>query len=66
MKEQYVNRDVLKEKMYQIHWTQGILAEYLGISRCAVNVKMSGRRDFSEKEISLMKSKFGTSIFFGK
>ena len=66
MANQIVNREKLKEKMYLIHWGHQELANFLDISRQSVINKLTKGGDFTEEEMTKLKSKFGSSIFFLK
>ena len=66
MANQIVNRELLKEKMYLIHWGHQELANFLSISRQSVINKLTKGKDFTEEEMTKLRSKFGGSIFFIK
>ena len=66
MANQIVNRELLKEKMYLIHWGHQELDHFLSLTRKSVINKLTKGKDFTEEEMTKLKSKFGGSIFFIK
>lgn len=59
-----INRDKLRGCMAEHRTTQEEIAVYLGITRASMNNKMTQKTDFNEKEIALLRNKFGDVIFF--
>lgn len=65
------NINLLKSKMVLKGETQIELAEELGITRPALNVKMNGKSDFKQSEIDIIAKRYELSgdelleIFFG-
>lgn len=59
----FVNRIRLRAKMVEKGYTVVSLAKELDISRAALYNKLSGRVDFTEFEIVVLKSIFGNYIF---
>lgn len=59
-----INRDKLRGCMAEQRTTQEEIADFLGITRASMNNKMTRKTDFNEKEITLLRKKFGDIIFF--
>ena len=61
--EKLINRDKLRGLMAELKLTQDDLSKELGISRASFNYKMTCKLEFTEKEIALLRNKFGDIIF---
>lgn len=60
----FVNRNELKAQLVRNNMTASDLAKILGISRQSLSLRMTSKSDFTEKELKIMKDKFGEVIFF--
>ena len=60
----FVNRNELKAQLVRNNMTASDLAKFLGISRQSLSLRMTSKSDFTEKELKVMKDKFGEVIFF--
>lgn len=60
----FVNRNELKAQLVRNNMTASDLAKILGISRQSLSLRMTSKSDFTEKELKVMKDKFGEVIFF--
>lgn len=60
----FVNRTELRAQLVRNNMTASDLAKELSISRQSLSLRMTGKMDFTEKEIKNLKDKFGEVIFF--
>lgn len=62
--KQFVKRDELKVKMIRNHLKPGQVAKCLDITRQSFWNKLNGKTGFTEHEMAVLKTLFGTGIFF--
>ena len=60
----FVNRDKLRGAMAERNMTQYDLARVLSLTLANTNLKINGKRRFTEGEIYLLGKEFGKDIFF--
>lgn len=53
-----MNKAMLESKMKLFGDTGGSLADYLGISRSTLSAKINAKAEFTQKEISLIKTRY--------
>lgn len=56
-----MNKALLESKMKLYGDTGGSLADYLGISRSTLSAKINEKAEFTQKEISLIKTRYELS-----
>ncbi len=60
----FVNRIELKAQLVRNNMTSTDLADFLGIKKQSLSLRMQGKIEFRESEIAKLKDKFGDVIFF--
>jgi len=60
----FVNRIELKAQLVTNNMTSTDLADFLGIKKQSLSLRMQGKIEFRESEIAKLKDKFGDVIFF--
>lgn len=60
----FVNRIELKAQLVRNNMTSTDLANYLGIKKQSLSLRMQEKIEFRESEIAKLKDKFGDVIFF--
>lgn len=58
----FIDRNRLKGKIVESGSNQGKIAEYVGTSRTAMNMKIAGRIRFTEEEITKLVYLYGMEI----
>lgn len=58
-----IDRKKLRGEMVKIGMNTQDLGDFLGVSRQAAYLKLEEKREFSETEVALLRSKFGNKIF---
>ena len=61
---QFVNRNKLKGAMAERGMTQVDLAQELNLNLANTNLKINGKRKFTEPEMYVLGQLFGTRVFF--
>lgn len=64
MRKQFVKRDELKIKMIRMGMSAQDVAKALETSRQSFYKKLDGSVEFNENDLCVLKTLFGTGIFF--